>query len=216
MAAITLILASPNRPFRLALRRRLESDPALRVAADCGEADRLPDLLARLRPNLLVFDATWLPEQLGLLRRLCSDPRGPRLLLCADHLDSPEVRSAVEHGLHGCVQREAEHEHWSRAISTVLADEHWIPRQLLVQALASVQRRLAEGLLANLPDQDLTGRQRQIVTWLAEGLSNKEIALRLGISSHTVKTHLHNIFERLGVSGRVRVLSLAAGSRSVD
>ena len=48
----------------------------------------------------------------------------------------------------------------------------------------------------------LTDRQREIVRWVAQGLSNKEIGRRMGISPTTVKTHLHNIFERAGINGR--------------
>lgn len=214
MAEAALVLASPDRAFRLALRARLGREPGLRVLEDCGDPERLAEVLARRRPQLLVFDAAWLPERQALVRRLCSDLQGPRLLLCVDRLESPEVMAAVEFGLRGCVEREADGGRWRRAIDAVLADDPWIPRQLLVRALAGLQRRLADGLMASLPEQDLTERQRQIMAWLAEGLSNKEIGRRLGISPATVKTHLHNIFERLGVSGRVRVLSLAAGRRS--
>lgn len=215
MAKATLVLGCPDRAYRLALRQRLMSIAGVAVVGETGEAGRLADLVARLSPDLVVFDARWLPGQLPLLRRLSTGLPDPRVLLLADRLNSPEVIAAVEAGLSGCLERGADTDVWRRAIEAVLADEPWIPRQMLVQALSTLQNRLAEGLVANLSEQDLTERQRQNVGWVAEGLSNKEIGMRLGISPATVKTHLHNIFERLGVSGRMRVLSVSAGRRSV-
>jgi DNA-binding CsgD family transcriptional regulator len=60
--------------------------------------------------------------------------------------------------------------------------------------------------------EKLTDRQREIVRWAAQGLSNKEIGRRLGISPTTVKTHLQNIFERVGISGRRQLVLHALGS----
>lgn len=96
---------------------------------------------------------------------------------------------------------------------------------LLLQAL-----RGAEGAPAVLPPSGdwsaLTGRQREIVGWAAQGMSNKQIARQLSISPETVKTHLHHIFQRGGVHGRMALLaarrddtspeSLPAESRSPD
>lgn len=212
--ATSVVLASPCRAFRLSLRERLAAQTVLAVLGDSGEADRLPDLVARLRPDLLVFDADWLPERLALLDKIAAASPRTRLLLCTQALDAPEVLSAVLHGVRGCIGRDGDDSHWLRVIAAVLDGDPWISRRLLVLALINLQRRLAENLVATLPDHDITERQRHIVALLATGLSNKEIALRLGISPATVKTHLHNIFERLGVRGRVQVLTLAAGRRS--
>src|SRR3546814_8581527 len=61
--------------------------------------------------------------------------------------------------------------------------------------------------IAATPWGQLTARQREIVRWAAQGLSNKQIGQRLGISPETVKTHLHHVFDREGISGRIAVLA---------
>jgi DNA-binding NarL/FixJ family response regulator len=168
-------------------------------------------LLADDRAVVLVLDASWAQAGGSLLAELLARPAPPRVRLHAPNLDRPEILAAVMQGVHGCLPSDAHPATWCRAIQAVHAGEPWIPRELMAQALTCMRQWLSTPLLAPAPMDQLTERQHEIVRWVAQGLSNKEIGRHLGISPTTVKTHLHNIFERAGISGRQQLAVRARG-----
>lgn len=209
---IGIVLCSPEPCFRRALGTELRHHPELAVVGDTGTPACLIPLVATLRPSLLLVDACWAHACPDLLGRLLARPAPPRILLYADILTRPEVVAAVKQGAHGCLLRDSQPSTWRRAILAVHAGEPWIPRWLMAEALTDLKQRLRSGPPAAADMEKLTERQREIVCWAARGLSNKEIGRRLGISPTTVKTHLQNIFERVGVSGRRQLALHALGS----
>lgn len=106
-------------------------------------------------------------------------------------------------GANGCLDKQAPPVVVLRALRATGAGLFATDPQLL-QELLRGQGALLSGLPAGGDEwANLTRRQREIVHWAAKGLSNKQIGRRLGISPETVKTHLHHVFEREGVSSRV-------------
>lgn len=216
MDPVTLLLASPDRAFRLGLGDELAALRHFEVVSETGALRRVQVLAAGWSPAVVVLDAAWLQVAPDLLSRLSADRPEGRLMLCAETLSAPEVLAAVEQGVRGCIAKGAATGTWRRALLAVHEGEVWIPRWLLAEALSDLQQLMPAGWLpAAAQLERLTERQREIVRWVAQGLSNKEIARRLGISPTTVKTHLHNIFERVGVSGRQRLLVRTGGQQSV-
>jgi DNA-binding NarL/FixJ family response regulator len=209
---IGIVLGSPEPAFRRALGTELGRHRELEVVGDTGTPACLTLLVASLRPSLLVIEACWAQACPDLLSRLLARPAPPRILLYADALARPEVVAAVKQGVHGCLPRDSQPATWYRAILAVHAGEPWIPRWLMAEALTDMKRLLQSGPPAAANMEKLTERQREIVSWAAQGLSNKEIGRRLGISPTTVKTHLQNIFERVGISGRRQLALHALGS----
>ena len=96
-----------------------------------------------------------------------------------------------------------------RAIEAVRDGELWLSRKLFARVLGHFQAQATRPPYWTTASARLTDRQRQVAACVAEGMSNKQIGRRLGISPTTVKTHLHNIFERVGVGGRT-LLALRA------
>ncbi|MBK1725741.1 hypothetical protein CKO13_01630 [Halorhodospira neutriphila] len=93
-----------------------------------------------------------------------------------------------------------------RGIEAMLRGEYWFPRDALHRYLAITRQELVAGTSAF---HQLTGRERTVFTALANGWSNEEIAARLSVSLHTVKTHLYNLYRKLGVSSRAEAAILA-------
>ncbi|MEI7037168.1 response regulator transcription factor [Fulvimonas yonginensis] len=203
---IGIVLGSPEPAFRRSLGSELKRHSDLEVLGDTGAPERLRQLVAAHRPSLVVLEAAWAHACSGLLGRLLARPVPPRILLYADTLTKPEVLAAVKQGVHGCLPRDAQPATWRQAILAIHAGECWIPRVLMATALAELKHLLHAERPAPPGMAELTQRQREIVRWVAQGLSNKEIGRRLGISPTTVKTHLHNIFERCGVNGRQQLV----------
>lgn len=214
MDVVTILLASPDRAFRLGLRDELADGRRFHVISETGALRQVQVLAAGWNPAVIVLDAAWMQAAPDLLSRLASERPDSRVVLCAQTLSAPEVLAAVEQGVRGCIAKSAAIGVWRRALRAVHEGEVWIPRWLLAEALSDLQQLMPIGWLPTAAQLErLTERQREIVRWVAQGLSNKEIGRRLGISPTTVKTHLHNIFERVGVSGRQRLLAQAGGQQ---
>ena len=208
---IPIVLGSPDAVFRRTLASVIRCVDGLELHGEASTPFSLQTLVASHHATVLVFDACWAQAGGSLLGELLTRPAAPRILLRAPNLDRPEILAAVMQGVHGCLPSGAHPAIWCRAIQAVHAGEPWIPRELMAQALSCMRQWLSAPLLASASMDQLTQRQHEIVRWVAQGLSNKEIGRHMGISPTTVKTHLHNIFERAGISGRQQLAVRAAG-----
>ncbi len=119
-----------------------------------------------------------------------------RILVYSNYARGEEVYQAINEGASGFVVKEMALEHLLDAIRTVYSGAQYIPQQ--------VAARVGERMLAKL-----SAREMEVLGLLAKGLSNKEIAARLGLVVGTVKIHVANIFLKLGVSDRTQALVTA-------
>lgn len=138
-----------------------------------------------------------------LLARRRQAPREgqPDLLVRFEDFSTARVVAMIESGARGCLPARASIGETQEAIRAVLDGELWLSRRLFSAVLDHLQARSSMQVELD-GDDGLTGRQREIVQCVSRGMSNKQIGRHLGISPTTVKTHLHNIFERLGIGGR--------------
>jgi DNA-binding NarL/FixJ family response regulator len=150
--------------------------------------------------------AIWLldGDDLRSARLLQADPPSARIY-CFRHADVASLRTCACMGASGCLEKLASPDVLLRALRAVEAGLFAVDTSLLTRARAA-ERRAPAPVDNNLGH--LTERQREIVHWAAMGMSNKQIGRRLGISPETVKSHLHQVFEREGISGRVALLAL--------
>lgn len=123
--------------------------------------------------------------------------------------DVAALRQCAARGASACLDKQPTVDELVHAIEAAKSGLFATDRLLLARALAAERR--APAPLAGL--SHLTERQREIVHWASMGLSNKQIGRRLGISPETVKSHLHQIFAREGISGRVALLALHRAER---
>jgi len=166
----------------------------------CGvfTADTLPSASQGSR-------AVWLMDGDDLRATRLPQGDAPSRIYCFRHPDVASLRSCARMGASGCLEKLAGPDVLLRALRAVEAGLFAVDTTLLTRALAA-ERRAPAPVDNNL--SHLTERQREIVHWAAMGMSNKQIGRRLGISPETVKSHLHQVFEREGISGRVALLAL--------
>jgi len=156
-------------------------------------------------PDIVILDER-LPGKAGLdiYRELrAKGDRRPVILLTGT---MPELRAieAVEAGVDGFVLKHSAPDHLLACLEAVRRGERWIEQSLLQRALDRATRQdMAKG-----PFAKLSPREQEIVRLVGENIRNPEIAARLGISEGTVKVHLHNIYEKLGLSNRVDLVML--------
>jgi two-component system nitrate/nitrite response regulator NarL len=117
-----------------------------------------------------------------------------------------QLLTAVSRGAKGIVLKETALDELVQCILVVAGGREWLPPSLID---AAVKREAARQSVSTHLAQSLTCRERQIVVLVAEGLSNKEMCRRLGLSEGTVKIHLHNIYEKVGVNNRTALAAMA-------
>jgi DNA-binding NarL/FixJ family response regulator len=140
---------------------------------------------------------------LDVLRALSTDPAPSRVVVLTATVSDDDAAEALRLGAVGLVLKESSPEMLIECVRRVHAGERWIDRATMERAVGSMIRR--ETALAKMP-KALTRRELEIVKLVAEGLRNREIAGRLFVTEGTVKLHLHNVYEKLGVDGRMELL----------
>jgi DNA-binding NarL/FixJ family response regulator len=201
---ISILLVDSQTLLRAGLRLILETDSKFAVV---GEASSREEALegSRLRPDIIILNLNSDGESdLNLLSELSTAAEGSRVLVLISDFDLELRRRIVRFGVKGLVQKTESPDRLIAAVKSVYAGEVWLdPRTVshvlddLLQAgdVKQTNRGLNNGLW-------LTGRERDIIALIGEGLKNKQIAERLYISEPTVRHYLTSIFEKVGVKDR--------------
>jgi DNA-binding NarL/FixJ family response regulator len=172
----------------------------------------LPDVLARVTarpPDVLLigFDAARPESTWRTLTAVGRASPGTRILLLCDDTSTQLLPDFIQHNASGCMTRSTPPAHFAKAVRVVHEGQIWFGRSDLMRALRRQIGAAPIGLQIE-PEHDtlLTAREREILALIGHGMSNKEIARRLDISTATVKTHLHHVYVKLQKSGRYKAL----------
>ncbi len=205
---ITVLIAVEHALFREGIRLFLAEQADLEVVGEAAEGAQMRRLLEALRPHVLVLDLQ-LPAVGGLEILATIQVLSPRtkVLLLSARLEDAVLSEALQQGAHGYLPKTATHRELLKAIRALAAGELWAPRTLLTVVVERLRQRLeARQGLPRAVRAPLTGREREILQGILQGLTNREIATQLGISEKTVKTHLSSVFRKLNVRRRVDLL----------
>jgi len=200
---IRLVLVDDHPIVLQGLQHLFERQGDFEVVSCCSDIDTALAAIETLRPDVLVADLR-LPGRSGLelLRRVAEVKLGCRTIVLTASISSREVAEAVQLGARGIVLKESSPEGLVDCVRRVHAGETSIDPATLTAALQSVSTDVGSSDVG----QTLTARELEIVRMVARGLRNKAIAVHLSITEGTVKVHLHNIYEKLGVSGRLELV----------
>jgi len=197
---IRVLVADDHTLFRDGLCQLLEAEDDITVVGQAQTAAECVSLVKRLEPDIVLLDLK-MPDRTGL--EVLSELGGAdvRAIVLTASEDERDYVDAVRRGARGIVLKQAAIERLLEGIRQVHRGEVWIDRRVA----ADVARALQESPSGRGSRTGLTERELEIVQLIAQGLRNKEIADKLSISEQTVKNHLHNIFDKLGVSDRLEL-----------
>ena len=206
-APIRLILADDHSIVLDGLRRLFESQPDFEVVCCCADGDSALQAVRTRATDVLVLDLR-MPGRTGLevLKAMADEQIACRTVLLTAAIKDDEVVEALRLGATGVVLKESEPSALIECVRRVHMGEQWMDRETLSRAFGRVMLREAATREAG---KSLTPRELEIVRMIAQGLRNKAVAERLSISEGTVKIHLHNIYEKLGVDGRLELVLFA-------
>jgi DNA-binding NarL/FixJ family response regulator len=203
---IKLLVACRDRQLAIDLGTRVARATAGAIAAEASRVDSVLRRAAVTRPDVLLLEFRPDEEERAwhVLGRLGDVSAVTRVLMVCGAYTQHMMTAFIQHGASGCVTPSGEPSLYAKAVRAVHAGETWFGRAELFQALRRHMR--AEPELRCLPEQSelLTAREREIMAFVGSAMTNKEIARKLKISDHTVKTHLHHIYVKLHKSGRYK------------
>src|SRR5580765_1306751 len=213
---INILIADDHPIFRDGLRRLLEAEPGLKVIGEACDGAEAVKMARELKPDILLLDLA-MPRHPGLeaLRDLGSGQQSVRVILLTAAAEKQQIVEALQLGARGVVLKDSATQLLLKSIHTVMSGEYWVGRESvsnLVQYLRTLMQ--SSGEEARQKKFGLTPRELEIVSAVVAGYANKEIAECFKISEDTVKHHLSNIFDKLGVSTRLE-LALFAVNQSL-
>ena len=198
---ISLVLADDHPIVLAGLENMLRRERDCRVVASCVDGVEAMRAISRHSPDVAVLDLR-MPRMDGLavLRQIQKEKLATRTVLLAAVLEDDDLVEAVRLGVRGIVLKEMAPTLVVQCVREVHAGGQWLEKRSVSQAIEKlIRREEATRDMAKI----LTPRELQIAGAVASGLRNKEIADKLGIAEGTVKIHLHVIYEKLKIDGRM-------------
>lgn len=214
---IRILVADDHPIFRDGLRKLLEAEPDFRVIGEASDGEEAVKLAHELKPDVLLLDLA-MPRQPGLdaLRELSAAATPVRTILLTVAIEKAQLVEALQLGARGVVLKETSTELLLKSIRSVVAGQYWVGREAVTD-LVRVLRDLipAAGEEAKKKAFGLTPRELEVVSAIVLGYTNRDIARKFNISEDTVKHHLTNIFDKVGVSNRLELALFSIEHRLV-
>jgi two-component system, NarL family, nitrate/nitrite response regulator NarL len=202
---VTVLVADDHPLFRDGIARAVEQRPDLRLVAAVADGAEALARIRALAPDVAVLDVR-MPglDGVEILSALRAERRATRVVLLSAFSDREIVVAAVAAGVDGYLSKDADRTEICDAVAAVARGETRLDPELQAGLMDEIRRRRTEG-----PPARLTDREDEVLRLVAEGLSAPAIAERLELSTATVKTHLSNLYDKLGVSDRAAAVAEA-------
>ena len=199
MAAPIKVLLIEDQPLtRIGIRSVLENAGGFAIV---GETDNAADgfkLFSSLHPDVTILGLR-LPDSCSIddLGNYLIEDKNAKIIVLAEHAGDAEISKALKKGALGYICKDVSPDDLITAIRTVAAGRKFIPDEI------------AKILSENLGQEELTSAETNVLRMIVGGMSNKEIAFALDVSENTIKSHVQNIFGKLGISDRTSAATLA-------
>src|SRR5439155_18972846 len=202
---IRIVIADDHPIFRDGLRKLLMLEEDFRVVAEARDGKEVLEVLDEHQPDILLLDLK-MPGLDGLtaLQKLQNSRSKTKVIVLTASEDKNQFVQAMKFGTCGIVLKQTATELLIKSIRKVHAGEIWLDSHTTAAVMRQFQTGTeGSGATAGGKGRErspLSAREREIVALVAQGYKNKEMAEKMFISEQTVKNHLHNIFDKLGVS----------------
>ena len=211
---IRIVVADDHPIFRDGLCKLLALEEDFEVVAQAQDGRQVLEVLQQMEPDILLLDLK-MPclDGLATLQRLQAARNKTRVIVLTASDDKNEFVQAMKLGTSGIVLKQTATELLIKSIRKVHAGEIWLDSHTtaaVIRTFVAAEEAPPPQGIPQVASRDrerspLSQREREIVALVAQGFKNKEMAEKMFISEQTVKNHLHNIFDKLGVSDRLEL-----------
>lgn len=203
---VQVVVAHSHPLYRDGIRAALCDSGEFDVVAETKYGEDALSHIEKHAPALALIELS-LPDISGLevMRRLAETSQQASVMIIAEQEGENDALSALQCGARGIVPRDIEADVLLRAARSVMAGEYWIGRATAATFIDALRQKT--------PASKITPREQEIIRVILTGLSNQEIGKQLGISRETVKRHVRNIYDKLGVSTRMELALRVTGGK---
>jgi two-component system nitrate/nitrite response regulator NarL len=207
---VRIVVVDDHPIFRQGLIKLLETRPDLKVVGAASDGDEALPIVMSLQPDVLLLDLA-MPKMAGMtvLKELKGLANTTRILLLTAAIERNDIVAALELGARGVVMKESASDVLLKSIQAVMAGLYWVGRKSVPNLTTTLSEIAAAFPAPTRKHFGLTPRELEIVGVILAGCSNSDIAAKFSISEKTVKHHLTNIFDKLGVSSRLELALFA-------
>jgi two-component system, NarL family, response regulator NreC len=211
MKKIRILLADDHAVVRQGFKMILSAQPDMEVVGEAANGREAVELAEQGKPDIVVMDVA-MPELNGIeaTRRLLGSLPHTRVIALSMHKDSVYVREVLRAGARGYLLKDSGAEDLVRAIRAVAGGESWLSPAVSNAVLDDYRRHVTD------PIDLLTSREREVLQMLAEGKTNKEIAVILNLSVYTVDAHRGRIMEKLNLHSINELVRFAVRKGLID
>ena len=198
--AIRVMLVDDHAVVREGLRTFLELQDGIEVVGEAEDGGEAVEEAKRLRPDVILMDLVMpVLDGVGAMRELRQRLPDTRVIVLTSFAEDDRLLPAIQAGAAGYLLKNVQPKELARAVRAAHAGEALIDPLVAARLVEAIAQPAGEG-----PRDELTAREREVLELIGRGMSNKRIALELGVSEKTVKTHVGHVLAKLGVADRTQ------------
>jgi DNA-binding NarL/FixJ family response regulator len=208
MKKIRILLIEDNRLLRDGIAAMLKQQSDMQVVATVGNGENILEMMGRLTPNIVLLDLGLRSQNSLEIVKLIKKSSGETKIIVMDLIPlQADVFEFVRAGVSGFILKDANIAEFFKTIRLVFQGEQVLPPHLTGSLFSQIIENALNQSKPSLivESVQMTKRERQVIELISDGCTNKEIAQKLHLSTYTVKSHVHNILEKLTLNTRVQI-----------
>jgi DNA-binding NarL/FixJ family response regulator len=196
--ATKILLADDHAVIRQGLRSLLEKHPDVEVVGEAEDGQKAMDMVEKLKPNIVIMDIS-MPNLNGIdaTYKITHERKGTKVIVLSMHSSQRFVQEVLKAGASGYLLKECLFDELLEAIRAVLKSGTYLSRKIEGVVFQDYIKRISPGYRSELAA--LTPREREVLQFLAEGKSTKQIAMQLHVSGKTIESNRRNIMDKLRI-----------------
>jgi DNA-binding NarL/FixJ family response regulator len=214
-SVVTALIVDDQELVRSGLSFILRAKHGIVVVGECSDGDEVPEAVARHQPDVVVMDLRMKRVDGIEATRLLTESGGPPVLALTTFNDDELLSGVLHAGAAGFVLKDSPAEELIRAVRSVGSGNSYLDPAVTSRVLSAYRSTAAAPAVPAVSLDELTPREKDVLTLIAKGHNNAEIADELFISGLTVKTHIGRIFTKLGLRDRAAAIVFAYEHRII-
>ena len=219
MKKLRLLLIEDNRLLREGLTVMLRKQPDMNVVETVGNGENILAIMKKQKPDVLLLDLGLRSRSsLNLVKLVKKNFSGTKIIIMDLIPLQADVLEFVQAGVSGFILKDATVNDFLKTIRSVARGFQILPPNLTGSLFSQIVEHALNGSRVSgiIDSVRMTKREKQVIELISEGHTNKEIAQELHLSTYTVKSHVHNILEKLALSTRVQIAKYLHDSKKIE